>query len=77
MLYPAQFEEELTAEHFSEGFVVKFRDVPQAITQSDTFIEAIGMAQDALRVAMQFYDERGDACPKPSDPQQGDVLIKL
>lgn len=89
MLYPAQFED-TTTEHEvidrdggyvlvkdNEGFVVTFRDVPEAITQGDTFLEAVEMAQDALRTAMEFYDERGEDYPKPSAPQIGDVMINL
>lgn len=76
-LYPAQFEELFTAEHFSDGFFVSFRDVPEAITQGDTFLEAVEMAEDALKTAMEFYDEDGKPRPKPSEPQQGDVMIEL
>ena len=76
-LYPAQFEELFTAEHFSDGFFVSFRDVPEAITQGDTFLEAGEMAQDALITAMEFYDERGEPRPEPSIVLQSDVMILL
>ena len=84
-LYPAQFEECFTeVEHsigpdyyVSDGFSVTFRDVPEANTQGDTFIEAVEMAEDALKTAMEFYDEDGKPRPKPSEPQQGDVMIEL
>ena len=83
--YPAQFEECFTeVEHsigpdydISDGFVVTFRDVPEANTQGDTFIEALEMAQDALKTAMEFYDEDGKTYPTPSEPQHGDVMIAL
>jgi len=87
MLYPAQFED-TTTEHEvidgdggyvlvkdNEGFVVTFRDVPEAIIQGRNFIEAVDMAQDALRTAMEFYDEDGKPRPKPSEPRHGDVMI--
>lgn len=85
MLYPAQFEECFTEVehsigpdyHISDGFVVTFRDVPEANTQGDNFADAVEMAQDALRTAMEFYDERAEAYPKPSEPQMGDVIINL
>ena len=89
MLYPAQFEEIFVEHDVSEsgygdvryncgnGFVVTFRDVPEAITQGDNFADAVEMAQDALRTAMEFYDEDGKPRPLPSEPQQGDVLINL
>ena len=72
MLYPAQFKFD-----YSGGFVVSFRDVPQALTQGETFEEALDMAQDALRTAMQFYEEDGKPLPMPSAPQHGDVMIEL
>lgn len=77
MLYPAQFEDCLGVECFKCSIVVTFRDVPEAITQGDTFEDAVCMAEDALRTAMEFYDERGEDYPKPSELQQGDVLISL
>lgn len=89
MLYPAQLEEiegndvildEDGGEaffEFSEGFAVTFRDVPEVITQGKNFLDAINMAQDALRTAMQFYKEGGKPLPAPSLPQHGDVLINL
>ena len=89
MIYYAQFED-TTTEHEvidgdggyvlikdNEGFVVTFRDVPEAITQGNNLADAIDMAQDALRTAMEFYDERGEDYPKPSEPQQGDIAINL
>lgn len=85
-LYPAQLEECFTQqdcttiddkEYVSDGFVVTFRDVPEAITQGDTYADALDMAQDALSTAMEFYDEDNKPRPKPSEPQQGDVMIGL
>ena len=78
-LYPAQFEQ-VFDEHlisFSTGFVVTFRDVPEALTQGKDFIEAIDMAQDALRTAMEFYDEDNKPRPKPSAAIHGDVMIDI
>jgi len=89
MLYPAQFEETFVEHEQAEdgygyvtykcpqGITVTFRDVPEAITQGANFADAVEMAQDALRTAMEFYDERGEDYPKPSEPQQGDVMINL
>ena len=77
MLYPAQFEDCVGVESFKSSIVVTFRDVPEAITQGDTFGDAVCMAEDALKKAMEFYDEVGEPRPQPSEPQQGDVLIEL
>lgn len=57
----------------NEGFVVTFRDVPEAITQGSTFAEAIEYAEDALDVCKDFYEDR--PYPTPSAPHQGDVMI--
>lgn len=75
--YPAQFEDCLGVECFKCSIVVTFRDVPEAITQGDTFEDALDMAEDALRTAMEFYDEDGKIYPTPSEPQHGDVMIAL
>lgn len=77
MWYPAQFEDCLGVECFKCSIVVTFRDVPEAITQGDTFEDAVCMAEDALRTAMEFYDEDGKPRPLPSDCEHGDVMIKL
>lgn len=78
VLYPAQFEECFYCDsNTSQGFVVTFRDVPEANTQGNTFIEAIEIAEDAIKTAMEFYNEGNKPYPKPSEPQQGDVMIAL
>lgn len=83
-LYPAQFEEifeEVWDAGYpfqqSNGFAVLFRDVPEAMTQGDNFADALDMAKDALKTAMEFYDEDNKPRPNPSEPQQGDVMIEL
>ena len=57
------------------GYVVTFRDVPEAITQGDTMGEALEMAADALVTAMSMYVEAGKPLPKPSKPQRGEMLV--
>lgn len=88
-LYPAQFEEIVdndvhvdgygneTFYEFSGGFIVTFRDVPEANTQGNSFAESLKMAEDALRTAMGFYVERGENYPAPSVPEHGEVMIEL
>ncbi|KIA82003.1 antitoxin [Chromobacterium piscinae] len=72
MRYPAHFEPAPEG-----GFVVTFRDIPEAITQGDTQAEAEGMAADALLTSMDFYFEDRRAVPLPSTPEPGEVLIDL
>ena len=84
ILYPAKFKE-LFEEYYEcgyiqnapVGFLVTFRDVPEAITQGMSFADSIDMASDALKVAMDFYTERGEEYPQPSTPLAGEVMIEL
>jgi len=59
------------------GFVVTFRDIPEAITQGDTEAEALEMAADALLTAMDFYFEDRRPVPAPSKALPGERLIEL
>lgn len=72
MRYPASLEQ---AEE--GGFVVTFRDIPEAITQAATETEAMEMARDALITAMDFYFEDRRAVPAPSQAEAGEKLIDL
>ncbi|CAD6513506.1 Antitoxin HicB [Paraburkholderia kirstenboschensis] len=70
--YPARLE---PAEE--GGFVVTFRDIPEAITQGDTLDEARSMAADALLSAMDFYFEDKRPVPAPSKVKKGEELISI
>jgi len=70
--YPGRFE---PAEE--GGFVVTFRDVPEAITQGDSIDEARAMAADALLTAMDFYFEGKRPVPAPSKAKKGEELVSL
>jgi antitoxin HicB len=48
------------------GFVVTFQDLPEAITQGDTTVEALTEAADALAEAIAGRIRRGDLIPEPS-----------
>jgi len=72
--YPAQFEECFDTCDTGNGFVVTFRDVPEVITQGYNLYDAIEMGRDALVMAMVFYDDKGEERPRPSQPQNGDVM---
>lgn len=72
MKYPAIFT---PAEE--GGFVVTFRDIPEAITQGDDEADALFMARDVLREAMGVYFEEKRAVPAPSKAQKGERLIDL
>ncbi|MBR5940386.1 MAG: type II toxin-antitoxin system HicB family antitoxin [Neisseriaceae bacterium] len=72
MFYPATFTKAPEG-----GFVVTFRDIPEAITQGDDKTEAVMMAEDALLTSMDFYFEDQRPVPMPSKPLDGEVLIEL
>lgn len=72
MLYPARFEPSNEG-----GFVVTFRDIPEAITQGDSEEEAIKMAEDALVSAMSFYFEDRRTVPMPSPVEPGERLLSI
>lgn len=70
--YPAKF-----APDADGGFVVTFRDIPEAITQGDTMEEAMEAARDALITAMDFYVEDRRAVPPPSKARKGEQMVEL
>lgn len=72
MKYPATF-----TPADEGGFVVTFRDIPEAITQGDDEAEAIFMATDVLATAMEFYFEDRRPVPPPSVAQGDERLIAL
>lgn len=72
MFYPAHFEETPDG-----GFVITFRDIPEAITQGDTEAEALEMAADALLTTMDFYFEDRRPVPPASAPHKGERMIPL
>jgi antitoxin HicB len=71
MKFPAVFAPE------DGGFVVTFRDIPEAITQGDDEEEAMFMARDVLREAMSIYFDEARVIPQPSKPRKGERLIEL
>ncbi len=73
MKYPAKFEPDTEA----GGYVVTFRDIPEAITQGETEEEAMQMAADALLTSMDFYFDDKRPVPSPSKALKGERLISL
>ncbi|WP_322053798.1 type II toxin-antitoxin system HicB family antitoxin [Paraburkholderia bannensis] len=70
--YPARFE---PAEE--GGFVVTFRDIPEAISQGENLEEARSEGADALLTAMDFYFEHKRPVPPPSKLKKGEELVAL
>lgn len=59
------------------GFMVTFRDVPEAITEGWSLAEAKANGADALASAALFYIEDGRDFPLPSEAEEGELLIEL
>lgn len=73
MQYPARFEPDPDA----GGYVVTFRDIPEAITQGDDDDEAMVMAEDVLMSSMDFYFEDKRPVPPPSKAKPGERMVTL
>lgn len=71
MQYPAK----LTPE--DGGFVVSFRDVPEAHTQGDTLEEALAHAVTALETGMLIYITEGRPIPPATPAKRGERLVPL
>jgi len=69
--YPALIEPD------GSGFMVSFRDIPEALSGGATLEEARAMAADALLTAMDFYFEDKRPVPAPSKAKKGEELIAL
>ena len=69
--YAAKIEPDTT------GYMVSFRDIPEALTGAETREQAEAEAADALLTAMDFYFEGRRAVPLPSAAKKGEVLISL
>ena len=70
--YPAT----LTPDEADGGFVVTFEDLPEAITQGDTIVEALAEAADALEEAVAGRIQRGVQIPEPS-PAAGRPIVPV
>lgn len=71
MQYPATF----TKDHESGGYVVTFRDLPEAITQGDNDVEAVFMARDVLKQTIDTYLGEKRPLPAASKPKRSERLI--
>jgi antitoxin HicB len=69
--YPARIQKQ------QDGYVVCFRDIPEALTAGDTRQQAMEMAADSLATAMEFYFEDRRQVPLPSKARAGEAVIDL
>jgi antitoxin HicB len=59
------------------GYVVTFPDIPEAMTQGDSYEEAMEMAKDALETALDFYFEDERKVPLPGKLKNGQEYVEL
>ncbi len=59
------------------GYFVSFPDVPEAMTQGESYEQAMEMAKDALETSQDFYREKGQPFPKPSDIKNGQPYVQI
>lgn len=64
------------------AWLVRFYDVPEAITQGDTLDEAVANATDALDAALEGYLELGRGLPAraaqdPANAAEGHALVEV
>jgi antitoxin HicB len=70
--YPAQFSPD-----DGGAWMVRFRDLPEAITSGRDMADAIEQAADCLQEALAGRLTRKDAAPEPSKPRQDERLIPV
>jgi len=58
-------------------FLVTFPDIPEAITQGESLLQARKVAQDALETALEFYFEAPRTVPDPSPIEPDQEYVEL
>ena len=72
-VYPARF----TRAPHEGGYVIRFRDIPEAITQADTADTCASEAAGALQAALEARILDGLDIPTPSPARQGERPIAV
>ena len=72
LAYPA-----LLQDNKEGGFIVSFRDVPEAVTEIWSMEKLQDTAEDALVTMLEMYFEKNKMFPEPSKPRKNEVMISL
>jgi antitoxin HicB len=67
----------LTPDKDEGGYVVTFRDLPEAITQGDSIDDALAEAADCLEEAIAGRIDDGREIPSPSSPKRGERIVSV
>lgn len=71
--FPARF----TRDRTEGGFIISFRDIPEAITEAETIEDCFVEAADCLEEAIAGRIDDGLDIPKPSNPRRSEHLISV
>ncbi len=71
------FPIQLTPDNEDGGYVVTFRDLPEAITQGDSISECLTEAVDCLEEAIAARIDDNLDIPNPSFPLEAEYLVEL
>ncbi len=71
------FPVQLTPDIDDGGYVVTFRDLPEAITQGDSITECLAEAIDCLEEAIAARIDDNLEIPPASSPIEGEYLVEL
>ena len=72
-IYPVTFNEDTD----DGGYVVTCRDLPEAVTQGETVVEALAEAADALDEALCGRINHSGDIPEPSAELAGERLVSV
>ena len=67
----------LTPDKEAGGFIITFRDLPEAITQAEDVAEAMQEGADCLEEAISGRIRLGESIPGPSRARKGEVPIPV
>ena len=67
----------LTPNKGDGGYVVTFRDLPEAITQGNSIDDALAEAADCLEEAIAGRIDDGREIPSPSSPKRGERIVSV
>ena len=76
-VYPATLTPASATASNESGFVVTFRDLPEAITQADSLESALTEATDCLAEAIANRTRRKMEIPLPSLPTEGQLAVSV
>ncbi len=76
-MYQFTYPAIVTPDHDDGGFVVTFRDLPEAITQGNTVEDAMAEAADCLEEVIAGRIDDGEKTPIPSSKQPSEHAVPV